>query len=428
MKPVIPLLRQLVFCLPALLIGGLLLSGHGSSQTDTSLYRFLPLVLLMLGGGLCLLYGRVRALFQLVGLYAVVLLLQSALAGYELTGVIASHTPVLFHTVALWAPLWFLVSGLWMENGHPRKDITVRGITLLLLIGPYALLAFSNPEGMARLISDTHFPSLDLGWSRLPQLPAWAFGLSLAGLVLHARRYRRPSLLAAPMIVAGLYLALPWIFHRPALAVVVPIMGMVLLIAAVVQEAFDLAFRDDLTGLPGRRALNQALARLGNHYTLAMVDVDHFKKFNDTHGHDAGDDVLKLVGSRLAAVGGGGRAFRYGGEEFTLLFDGMDARQAHEAIEAMRESIEAARMQLRDRSARANDDTSGQQRRGQGGAGPVVKVTVSIGVADQRAGRDPEAVIKAADKALYAAKEGGRNCVRLHGQRSVAEITKSDRG
>ena len=91
----------------------------------------------------------------------------------------------------------------------------------------------------------------------------------------------------------------------------------VILIVALLAESHRLAFRDTLTGLPGRRALEERLRSLGGRYAVAMVDVDHFKKFNDTHGHDIGDQVLKLVGARLAEVGGGGIAFRYGGEEFS---------------------------------------------------------------------------------------------------------------
>src|SRR4029077_7824091 len=81
------------------------------------------------------------------------------------------------------------------------------------------------------------------------------------------------------------------------------------------------AFVDALTGLPNRRALDEALARLSGDYALAMVDVDHFKQFNDTHGHDAGDRVLRSVAQQLRATRGG-QAFRYGGEEFCLLFTG----------------------------------------------------------------------------------------------------------
>ena len=67
-----------------------------------------------------------------------------------------------------------------------------------------------------------------------------------------------------------------------------------------------MAYDDELTGLPARRALNEALARLRGTYTVAMVDIDHFKRFNDEHGHDVGDQILRMVGARLAGVGGGG--------------------------------------------------------------------------------------------------------------------------
>src|SRR2546425_6328967 len=75
-----------------------------------------------------------------------------------------------------------------------------------------------------------------------------------------------------------------------------------------------MAYQDSLTGLPARRALNEALLRLGGHYTVAMLDVDHFKRINDHHGHDVGDQVLKMIAAKLAQVTGGGKAYRYGGE------------------------------------------------------------------------------------------------------------------
>jgi hypothetical protein len=79
---------------------------------------------------------------------------------------------------------------------------------------------------------------------------------------------------------------------------------MLMIAAAVAHEAYQMAFRDELTGLPGRRALNERMQRLGRNYVLAMSDVDHFKKFNDTHGHDVGDQVLRLVASKLSKIGG----------------------------------------------------------------------------------------------------------------------------
>ena len=97
---------------------------------------------------------------------------------------------------------------------------------------------------------------------------------------------------------------------------------------SLAHEGFHMAFRDELTGLPGRRALNEKLQRMGRIYTLAMADVDHFKVFNDTHGHDVGDQVLRMVAAQLRRVSGGGHAYRYGGEEFTLVFPARPRRKA----------------------------------------------------------------------------------------------------
>jgi len=173
-----------------------------------------------------------------------------------------------------------------------------------------------------------------------------------------------------------------------------------------------------LTGLPGRRALNERMQRLGRNYVIAMTDVDHFKKFNDTHGHDVGDQVLRLVASRLAKVTGGGRAYRYGGEEFALVFAGKTAEECVPHVEAVREMIANYTMHLRDQNNRPQDDSAGRQRRS-GSASGTVSVTISIGVAERLAEhRNPEEVLKCADQALYSAKGAGRNCVMVHGQQS----------
>ena len=420
LKFVLRHLPQILFTLPALAVGLMLGMGQVQESVDGSVYRLLPLTLVGMGSGLCLLYGRVRPLLLLWTVYLVLLLLQGPVAYFQRSAMLAPHTQVIFHSVCLWLPLLFALVVLWPERGRPRRDIGLRLLVIGVALVPFVLLAARNPEAMQRLISDTRWPGLVTGLSALAQVPAWLFALAVAALGMQVRRHPRPVELAALLSLACLYLMLPRIFIQPLVLVSVCTAVMVLLISAVVQESFDLAFRDELTGLPGRRALNESLKRLGPEYTIAMVDVDHFKKFNDTHGHDAGDDVLKLVASRLAQVGGGGRAYRYGGEEFSLLFDGSDARRAQQAIEQVRQAVAAASMQLRNRSERSRDDEAGRQRRGQGGNGPIVQVTVSIGVADHRAGDTPQAVIKAADKALYAAKDAGRNCVRLHGERRVA--------
>jgi diguanylate cyclase (GGDEF)-like protein len=186
--------------------------------------------------------------------------------------------------------------------------------------------------------------------------------------------------------------------------------GAVVLVAFV-QESHRLAFRDELTGLPGRRALDEQLRALGPHYTIAMVDVDHFKKFNDTHGHDIGDQVLKLVAARLAEVGGGGESFRYGGEEFSVLFPGKSLKEALPFLEHSRASIERYQMGVRG-GERPRQQEQGIRRRGDSVPMKMLSVTVSMGAAEPEVERQPPAqVLKAADEALYRAKKGGRNRV-----------------
>ncbi|MEX2472137.1 MAG: GGDEF domain-containing protein [Gemmatimonadota bacterium] len=186
---------------------------------------------------------------------------------------------------------------------------------------------------------------------------------------------------------------------------------------AVLETSYAMAYRDELTGLPGRRSLMRDLDGLGGTYTLAMVDVDHFKKFNDKHGHDVGDQVLRLVASRLAKAPAGGRAYRYGGEEFTILYRGLERQEAMPYLESVRASVASARFSLRrwNRPARTE---AGKAKRG-GGAKKAARsdrtlsVTVSVGAADSKAAAaaTPEGVLQKADKALYRAKRGGRDRV-----------------
>ncbi len=182
------------------------------------------------------------------------------------------------------------------------------------------------------------------------------------------------------------------------------------LTVSVLRDSYDMAFCDDLTGLPARRALNERLMGLGRKYVIAMVDVDHFKRFNDTYGHDVGDQVLKMVAGRLQVVGGGGKSFRYGGEEFTVVFPRRKMAEAVPHLEELRKAI--ASYQLRLRSAdRPKKNQEGKRQRGTRGEGETVSVTVSIGVAASADGRKPEEVLKEADQALYRAKRSGRNQV-----------------
>jgi diguanylate cyclase (GGDEF)-like protein len=183
------------------------------------------------------------------------------------------------------------------------------------------------------------------------------------------------------------------------------------LTAGVLQDSYRMAFRDELTGLPGRRALNERLMGLDSRYTIAMLDIDHFKRFNDDWGHEVGDQALKLVASRLLRVGGGGTAYRYGGEEFAIVFAGTRLPGTLPHVEALREDIERYEFEIRSRQRRRRRAAE-RAAPPKPGASRWLSVTVSIGVAERNDRLSaPAAVMIAADQALYRAKQAGRNRV-----------------
>jgi len=166
-------------------------------------------------------------------------------------------------------------------------------------------------------------------------------------------------------------------------------------------ELERLSVTDPLTGLANRRRLMAELerevrrsSRLGRRFAVAMLDVDHFKNFNDTFGHPAGDELLKRLAKALQdLVRDVDTAARYGGEEFLVILAEARAGEAERVAERIRVRL------------------SEEQFEPQGGAA-AVGATVSIGLAEFPAdGTSPEALIAAADQALYRAKEGGRNRV-----------------
>lgn len=179
-------------------------------------------------------------------------------------------------------------------------------------------------------------------------------------------------------------------------------------IFAILKDFYAIAYLDELTGLPGRRALREEFLKLGDNYSIAMLDIDFFKKFNDKYGHDVGDQVLKMVASMMEKTEGGAKVYRYGGEEFTILFPGKNAREAYPFLEELRKKIASRPFIIRsDRNKKKKDEKNAKKRE-------EVRITVSIGIAD-KSGKDesPGDVIKRADQALYRAKRKGRNCVKL---------------
>ena len=276
-----------------------------------------------------------------------------------------------------------------------------------------AFIAWAAAAGQAGTVDWAYQKFLDpapFSAGRIPQLGIALIGLGLL-ITMAAALVTRSATHAA---LAGAIVAFAVAAHVPSAPLTFSVftsMAELMVAAAVLQDTFRMAFRDELTALPSRRALNERLAALGNRYAIAMLDVDHFKKFNDTYGHDLGDQVLKMVASHIAGVRGGGKAYRYGGEEFTVVFPGKEADAVLPHLEALRAEIESYRVALRS-SDRPKKVKGNKRQRGSWRDRDGVSVTISIGVAESNERlATPQAVIEAADRALYRAKEKGRNRV-----------------
>jgi diguanylate cyclase (GGDEF)-like protein len=336
---------------------------------------------------------------------------------------------IAFEALAVLLPLNFVALAFASDR---RITITTSTPRLALLFFQSVFLAvLCRPGAMTGpvIFNATIFSRRLFHWSRIPQPALLIF---LAALVLLAIRfwlYRKPA-------EAGLLCSLGAVFAGMQsggigrLGSAYFVASALVLVSSIIENSYVLAFHDELTTLPARRAFNQALPQLAAPYCVAVVDVDHFKSFNDTYGHDTGDQVLRMVATRLARVGGGGQAYRIGGEEFTVLFPGKTAKEALPHVEALRLTIAEARFRVRGeperrtlpresadrripdkkRSSRKKSLVSFESLNGE------LSVNVSIGVAEPHPkAQEVAQVIEAADQALYRAKQAGRNRVEVAG-------------
>lgn len=370
-----------------------------------------------------------RILFTLLTL----LLAQRALGFFSAGRAISASGPgrIAFEAVAFLLPLNFIVFALVKENGLTLRAVASR---LTLLFFESVFVAVICGPGAVRGPGFLHasFFGRQPG-THVPQLAFATFSAAFAFLLIRFLLYRKP-------VESGLLWSLAAAFcslyaggvDRTANAFMAT--AGLILVASIIENSYLLAYHDELTNLPGRRAFNEALLRLEVPYTIAVVDIDHFKRFNDTFGHDTGDQVLRMVAANLARVSGGGRAYRVGGEEFTILFPGKALRDTRTHLELLRAAIEASTFRLRGgeerrHPIRAAGQASPERRRpkqtGEDRRTPARKpqrikrlapdasslsVTVSVGAAEPGTKmKEVEQVIKAADKALYRAKQSGRN-------------------
>jgi len=346
---------------------------------------------------------------------------------------------------ALLIPLNFIASAQMRERGLVIAGIAPRCGLLFLESVVFAVLC--RPENSSAYgLANPHHPAA--------AIPLWILLSFVAAIAVFVRRFfqtRKPIEPGFAWSVTAVFL---WLQFAPLgkMSDAYVATAALILAASLIETSYVLAYHDELTGIRGRRAFNESLLSLDHQYAIAIVDIDHFKRFNDTYGHDTGDQVLCMVAKRLSEVGGNGQAFRCGGEEFAIVFRNASAKEAFEHLDALRQVIEKSTFHVRgsDRRAESSNEKSGDRPndhracesdrrkstkkkpaatglrsdsrpRLSSGAQPRaneqpdhLSVTVSIGVAEPSTRyRQPEQVIQAADQALYRAKHKGRNRVEL---------------
>jgi len=380
--------------------------GPALPVTLSGLRTFGPYAALALSAAISLWFGRARAVLAVLCI-ALAYAAYRSLLGF---GLQAPDARTAFAALCVFVPANLALFSLLSERGL----FTVFGLRRLLVIATQLAFTFWLIEaGVTEFADWLGRQWLDLPWLRPSPIPQGGLAVMLVSLALvSGRALAQGSSVDAAM--AGALLAFccaaEKVEHPNGFALFTSCAALLLLVG-VLQDSRRMAYRDELTGLPSRRALNERLMGLGHDFTVAMLDVDHFKNFNDTYGHIVGDQVLRLVAAELGRVRRGGRAFRYGGEEFALLFPGRGIREIIGELDALRTNIAQHRMGLRGADRPAEADAGRQLRAGQTPR-KIVSVTVSIGVAESNGKlKSPDEVLKAADRALYRAKEKGRNTV-----------------
>lgn len=392
---------------PALLfIPVVLLQSLFAEQLDSlgSLAVRLPYIILITGLALAMLFHHSREFLNLL-----ILLLGCALLDYFIwQSPTHPHASMIYNLLALLVPLNLLINDLWRERGILNRHGLLRIVVIVIQFALAAWLLHIAPRqlemlshyGPAFVITDTPLPPLTQG------------SILLCGIILLIYVFTHPSTLQGSLFFTFITLVFALHFvEQPHVARVYLLLAGLLILLSLLLNLRRLAYYDELTQLPSRRALRQALLAQGHRYSIAMVDVDHFKKLNDRYGHDVGDQVLRMLATQLNRVKGG-KAFRYGGEEFTLLFPGKLSDEAQNALEQLRATVADKPFQVRHKRSRPRKRPDNPP---SAKPTPTLNVSISIGAADTTCSDDPQVIMKRADQALYQAKKKGRNRVVVTG-------------
>lgn len=378
--------------------------------------NFLPYFILLLGLYVGWKFSRSRLIFVLLILTMADRTLQTLT--FQFTAGVNVDL-IVFNIISFILPLNILIIAFLRERGI----FTAPGLWRLGLICVQPFILYTLVK--FRYLSFFFFLNwefLKSNWFKqadIPQLSMLIFIVTAIFLIVN-------YILRKDMIESGLFWVLLCVFGAlvekgsaaPASAYLST--GGLILILSSLKYSHKVASRDELTGLPTRRSMSDIFLKLPARYSIAIVDIDNLKNYNDEYGHETGDQILRMVSSRAREFAGRGKTFRYGGEEFCIILPEKSANETRVLMEQLRRKIAGrffvvrsrkrplSKPKVLDHAPRSNEK---------------IKITVSIGIAERNENlREPEDVIKAAEEALQLAKKNGRDRLLIHGTLHAWEI------
>ena len=290
---------------------------------------------------------------------------------------------------------------------------TLRGLTrvVLVLVQPFLLLWLCLPDqqDLASAFTREYIPSLYMEWTPIPQPALFAFATALLLHVIRFAIHRDPLEGGAIWALVAIFMA----YHTSRygwLATNFFMTGGLILFVTLLQSFYQRTYRDELTGIPGRLAYEEAIGQLGKRFSVAVISIDQLTQYANTHGKPVSEQILKLVAPRVQAACSDGQIFRTTGEELTVLFPGKSTTDTLGTLEIVRKTIEVISLFLRG-SDRVWEKQRGTQKAGS--RDQALPITLSIGVGEKVSDSATlSLVLKSAYRALYEAKGIGGNVVK----------------
>lgn len=315
---------------------------------------------------------------------------------------------VKFHiSLSIFIPFMFMIMAFFGEKGIYNKNALAKiFISICILFLSYFFAKSSY------VIHALQMPIFSTSFYLLEPVSHVGLVIFSLALVILFIRFIFEKGFSFSLIVCMCFCYYPFLFSTlPFNTPIFLSLGVSVLGIMLIKDAYKMAFIDTLTQIPSRRALEEYLKGLGSEYILCMVDIDFFKKFNDTYGHKVGDEVLKYIAKYLKQTKKA-KVFRYGGEEFTIIFTLKNLDEAIKYLEQTRQIIHEKGFYIR--KARAKNNKNEIAKRKTITDAKKVILSVSMGVCQSLLVKTQSEAFSMADKALYKAKNSGRNCIKVH--------------